>query len=221
MKNPLPSGWRTLRRLLIANALLLVCLAHAALGQNLTGPVTDAANGEALAGVSLLLKGTTQGTVTDGEGKYALRLTNPATATVVVSFTRPGENAPPQPGFGARGPRYAADGISPLIAEIRRERRVELFMEGFRYADVRRWKQGRKLAVPTMGMRWDAAAAARYPGATVKTIADPVSKKTYIDVYAGTDWANPVFDESKHYLWPIPLNTLAQNPAIKQNPGWQ
>jgi hypothetical protein len=118
-------------------------------------------------------------------------------------------------------PRYTADGVSPIIAEIRRERRVELFMEGFRYADVRRWKQGKKLAVPTMGMRWDAAAVARYPGATVKTIVDPVSKKTYIDVYAGTDWANPVFDESKHYLWPIPLNTLAQNPAIKQNPGWQ
>lgn len=118
-------------------------------------------------------------------------------------------------------PRYTADGISPLIAEIRRERRVELFMEGFRYADVRRWKQGKKLAVPTMGMRWDDAAKARYPGALVKTIVDPVSKKTYIDVYQGTDWANPVFDESKHYLWPIPLNTLAQNPAIKQNPGWQ
>jgi len=118
-------------------------------------------------------------------------------------------------------PRYTADGISPIIAEIRRERRVELFMEGFRYADIRRWKQGRKLAVPTMGMRWDAAAVARYPRANVKTIVDPVSKKTYIDVYQGTDWANPVFDESKHYLWPIPLNTLAQNPAIKQNPGWQ
>lgn len=118
-------------------------------------------------------------------------------------------------------PRYTADGISPLIAEIRRERRVELFMEGFRYADVRRWKQGKKLAVPTMGMRWDDAAKARYPGALVKTIVDPVSKKTYIDVYQGTDWANPVFDESKHYLWPIPLNTLAQNPNIKQNPGWQ
>jgi starch-binding outer membrane protein, SusD/RagB family len=31
----------------------------------------------------------------------------------------------------------------------------------------------------------------------------------------------PVFDESKHYLWPIPLNVLSQNPNIGQNPGWQ
>jgi hypothetical protein len=117
-------------------------------------------------------------------------------------------------------PRYTADGISPLIAEIRRERRIELFMEGFRYNDLKRWKQGKKLLIPTMGIRWDAAAIARYPKANIKTAVDPVSKKTYIDVYQGTDWANPVFDEAKHYLWPIPLNTLAQNPAIKQNPGW-
>ncbi|MGA0560656.1 RagB/SusD family nutrient uptake outer membrane protein [Larkinella sp. VNQ87] len=117
-------------------------------------------------------------------------------------------------------PRYTADGVSPLIAEIRRERRVELFMEGFRYNDLKRWKQGKKLLIPTMGIRWDAAAIARYPKATVQTIVDPVSGQTYIDVYKGTDWANPVFDENKHYLWPIPLNTLAQNPEIKQNPGW-
>ena len=117
-------------------------------------------------------------------------------------------------------PRYVNDGVSPLIAEIRRERRVELFMEGFRYNDLRRWKQGKKLTIPTMGMRWDDAAKARYPGAVVKSSVDPVSGKTYIDVYQGTDWANPVFDENKHYLWPIPLNILAQNPAIGQNPGW-
>ena len=117
-------------------------------------------------------------------------------------------------------PRYTADGITPIIAEIRRERRVELFMEGFRYNDLRRWKQGKKLLIPTLGMRWDAAAIARYPKANVQTSVDPVSKNTYVDVYKGTDWANPVFDEAKHYLWPIPLNNLAQNPGLKQNPGW-
>ncbi|WP_373331238.1 RagB/SusD family nutrient uptake outer membrane protein [Salmonirosea aquatica] len=118
-------------------------------------------------------------------------------------------------------PRYAGDGVSPLIQEIRRERRIELFMEGQRYPDLMRWKQGKKLTVPAMGILWDAAAIARYPKALVKSKKDPVSGKTYIDVYQGTDFAVPVFDEAKHYLWPIPLNTLAQNPKIKQNPGWQ
>jgi hypothetical protein len=72
-----------------------------------------------------------------------------------------------------------------------------------------------------MGIRWSADAQARFKGTNMKTSIDPVSGKEYIDVYKGTDWANPVFDESKHYLWPIPLNSLAQNPAIKQNPGWE
>lgn len=117
-------------------------------------------------------------------------------------------------------PRYVVDGVSPLIAEIRRERRVELFMEGLRYDDLKRWKQGSKLRKPTLGIQWNETNKKRFAGAIVQTSVDPATGKTYIDVYKGTDWANPVFDESKHYYWPIPLNILAQNPKIKQNPGW-
>jgi len=117
-------------------------------------------------------------------------------------------------------PRYADDGISPLLVEIRRERRIELFLEGHRYNDLRRWGQGSKLEEPTLGIRWNDAAAQRYEGAEVQTAQDPVSGNTYIDVYQGTDWADPVFDESRHYLWPIPLSVLSQNPDIGQNPGW-
>lgn len=116
-------------------------------------------------------------------------------------------------------PKYAADGISSLLVEIRRERRIELFSEGFRYDDLRRWKQGKKLEKPAYGILWDAAAIARYKGAKVKfkVLADG---KPYIDVFQGTNWATPVFDESKHYLWPIPLSSLGQNPNLGQNPGW-
>lgn len=117
-------------------------------------------------------------------------------------------------------PRYAGDGVSALIVEIRRERRIELFMEGHRYNDLRRWKQGKKLEEPDLGMRWNDAAMRRYEGADVGTTTDLASGNAYIDVYQGTDWANPIFDEGKHYLWPIPLSALAQNPNIEQNPGW-
>jgi hypothetical protein len=27
----------------------------------------------------------------------------------------------------------------------------------------------------------------------------------YLEVYKGTDFETPVFDEAKHYLWPIPF----------------
>ena len=113
-----------------------------------------------------------------------------------------------------------SDGISPILAEIRRERRVELFNEGFRYDDLRRWKQGKKLEKKSLGLAMNSAAKERYSGFNVKLYTDPDNGKEYLDPYAGSDFAQPVFDESKHYLWPIPLNSLAQNPEIKQNPGW-
>jgi hypothetical protein len=28
------------------------------------------------------------------------------------------------------------------------------------------------------------------------------------------------FDPSKDYLWPLPINEIALNPSMKQNPGW-
>jgi hypothetical protein len=118
-------------------------------------------------------------------------------------------------------PRYVADGISPILAEIRRERRVELFNEGFRYDDLRRWKQGKKLTKKSLGLAMNPAAKTRYAGTVVRTYFDAERGKEYLEPYAGTDFENPVFDENKHYLWPIPLNSLAQNPNIKQNPGWE
>ncbi|MEQ9287082.1 MAG: RagB/SusD family nutrient uptake outer membrane protein [Cyclobacteriaceae bacterium] len=115
-------------------------------------------------------------------------------------------------------PRYASDGISAIVVEVRRERRIELFLEGHRYHDLRRWKQGKYLAMSDYGMLWDAAAEARYPGANVETTM--IDGKPYIDVRKGTDW-EPEFNDAKHYLWPIPTNVISQNPNIAQNPGWQ
>jgi hypothetical protein len=77
-------------------------------------------------------------------------------------------------------------------------------------------------------MRWDAANKARFDAENKVTVqssavphvitGEPVE---YLDIYKGTDYATPVFDEAKHYLWPIPLNVISQNPNLGQNPGWQ
>ncbi len=118
-------------------------------------------------------------------------------------------------------PRYASWGVSSLIIEIRRERRVELFMQGFRYDDLRRWKLGKELEQKSMGMRWDEANQTRFDPtkkSTVKT--SLIDGIPYLEPYKGTDYENPVFDEGKHYLWPIPINSISQNPALGQNPGW-
>ncbi len=120
-------------------------------------------------------------------------------------------------------PRYAFDGVSPLIVEIRRERRVELFGEGFRYDDIRRWKQGAKFRTKDYGMRWDEANRTRFDPKGVVTLKYEVLPGTgieYISPNKGGDFENPVF-EDKHYLWPIPVSARSQNPALGQNPGWE
>ena len=58
------------------------------------------------------------------------------------------------------------------------------------------------------------------PDGLVTVGSSTVNGVEYLDVYKGTDYETPVFDESKHYLWPLPLNALSQNPALGQNPGW-
>ncbi|MDR2915277.1 MAG: RagB/SusD family nutrient uptake outer membrane protein, partial [Tannerella sp.] len=50
-------------------------------------------------------------------------------------------------------PKYAGEGISSLLVEIRRERRVELSFENSRYHDLMRWKKGVYLTKPVLGMR--------------------------------------------------------------------
>lgn len=119
-------------------------------------------------------------------------------------------------------PRY--EDISPLITEIRRERRIELVGEGFRYNDLIRWKWGKLLENPDLGIRWNDEAQERYSGTNLKssTIEDPITgeMKEYIDPAKGTTYETPVFNEAKHYLWPIPLSILSQNTNISQNPGW-
>lgn len=118
-------------------------------------------------------------------------------------------------------PRYASDGVSALISEIRRERRVELFMEGFRYDDLRRWKQGKKFAQSDLGIRWDDNYKNRIdPDGVVTVKTKMVDGVPYLAPYVGTDWADPVFDENKNYLWPIPLSAISQNPNLEQTPGW-
>ena len=119
-------------------------------------------------------------------------------------------------------PRYVNDGVSPLIAEIRRERRVELYSEGFRYDDLRRWKQGHKLNSPDLGIRWDQDMRETIDPEGQLDVSFELDAETgnlYISPNKENDLSNPVFEE-KHYLWPIPVSARSENPALGQNPGW-
>ena len=109
-------------------------------------------------------------------------------------------------------PDYGTD-ISPLLQEIRRERRIELAGEGFRWNDLCRWKAGELLENPmtyvgkkvTTGTRADEGYAIVY------------SSYTNSDLSIG---ANSRQWDDKMYLLPIPTNELQLNPELEQNPGW-
>lgn len=119
-------------------------------------------------------------------------------------------------------PLYTSWHSDPLIVEIRRERRVEMFMEAQRYPDLKRWKWGKMLEWKDYGMRWDEANRTRVdPDGKVTVQTGLVDGVEYLEIYKGTDYENPVFEEPKHYLWPIPISAISQNPAIGQNPGWE
>jgi TonB-linked SusC/RagA family outer membrane protein len=67
--------------------LLVLLLASApAVAQTVSGRVTDSANGTALPGVSVLIKGTSTGSTTDTDGRYSLNVPDPSNSVLVFSF---------------------------------------------------------------------------------------------------------------------------------------
>lgn len=106
--------------------------------------------------------------------------------------------------------------VPVLLDEIRRERRVELAIEGLRFDDLVRWKAGKLLNKPVMGMKF---VQKQYPKA-VPGSSIFLNDKGYIMPYGKSLPAGRTFDESKNYFLPLPLDELSLNTNLKQNPGW-
>jgi starch-binding outer membrane protein, SusD/RagB family len=95
--------------------------------------------------------------------------------------------------------------------EIRRERRVELALEGFRYWDLIRWKTAEiELPKTVLGNYY----FANEFGTGVTPIVD---ENKFIILQRST---NRSFDPTRDYLWPLPINELGLNPKLQQNPNW-
>ena len=135
---------------------------------------------------------------------------------------------------------------SPVILEVRRERAIELILEGFRMNDLKRWACGSDWqTVP-----WD--------GVYIPGLDRPIDLNGdgTVDLYVTTDAdyqkngqyksvamilnkeqkAVQVADDpaggyvlgyelprkwnDNMYLYPVPENVILKSPALKQNPGW-
>lgn len=97
-------------------------------------------------------------------------------------------------------------GQEKLRELLRRERRVELAMEGLRWFDICRWKIGEQVL------------NGKVYGCLLGTV-DPVTgalsltnERIFVE--------NRKFDSAKHYLWPIPQTVIDATPAIVQNPHY-
>lgn len=94
--------------------------------------------------------------------------------------------------------------------EIRRERNIELFFEGFRVDDLKRWKTAEtELPMDILGITWT--------GTRWQTRIPSLSSQIVNGVYrieTGRKW------DEKNYLLPIPSQQIQLNPNLTQNPGW-
>lgn len=111
--------------------------------------------------------------------------------------------------------------------EIRRERTIELALEGYRYDDLRRWKTA-EIEIPQairgikiVGSQWG----------TDPIIVSGVDKNQYSqEAFQSRADANGFiiaepaegrnFDPAKHYLRPLPTKEIMINEKLEQNPKW-
>lgn len=123
--------------------------------------------------------------------------------------------------------------VTPIIWEIRRERRVELAYEGLRFNDLRRWG---KLEYADMTKNKKLNMGAWINKADYPENAEALAKITLCDengniVTGNEGYIMPITEVAKmrvmadkDYLYPIPVDqiTMYENHGFKltQNPGW-
>lgn len=127
--------------------------------------------------------------------------------------------------------------VSPLLREIRRERRVELAFENHRYEDLMRWKAGNLLTVPLRGTKFTSDMQKLYDGTHNNRTDGGVAVKVTLnkDIFVDDDGFIICYPKSPYkktikgvlpwsdyrYLWPIPAEEIRLNSNLKQNAGWE
>ena len=95
--------------------------------------------------------------------------------------------------------------------EIRRERTIELFHEGFRIDDLKRWATAQtEMPQDILGIMWT--------GTQFQTLWSTDAQPRDANGVRIMQ-TNRVFDK-KHYLYPLPSDQRQLNPSLGQNEGW-
>lgn len=150
-------------------------------------------------------------------------------------------NSNPDPVLSAQYPLVSGSNKG-VILEIRRERRIEMVMEGLRYDDLMRWKAGHLFIPQFMGVYFPGEGGYDLDGDNKNDIYLYTGNKPSIVVLAGATAiklnsalylsngtsGNIVvntekvksWNEERDYLAPIPNSALVINPNLEQNPYW-
>ncbi len=142
---------------------------------------------------------------------------------------------------------YFPNITDPVILEVRRDRGIELALEGFRFYDIIRWKRGDLMTTTWNGMYVTAlntlmdlnedgvndvlffkgTAPAQIPGVvfvnvspTINNVPNP--QRLSNDNFGEVTWLTtvPRTWAERNYYYPIPEPDRTANPNLAQNPGW-
>ncbi|MCQ0112743.1 RagB/SusD family nutrient uptake outer membrane protein [Zhouia amylolytica] len=118
-------------------------------------------------------------------------------------------------------PNKLFPGVSDIINEIRRERRVELALEGKRFDDLMRWRAhdliiGKRLVgFKIQGSDLEEEFADLIGNSIL------VNDQGYIDPYMNVIPSGYGFNKDRDYLSPIPTEQIVLSEGtLEQNPGW-
>lgn len=104
--------------------------------------------------------------------------------------------------------------LSPLMNEIRRERKIELVFENLRWDDIARWAAADELIV---GKRPKGTKGSQF----ANTPSFPVDENGFLDPFKARLPSGYGFKLDRDYLNPIPMSEITLNPQLIQNPGWE
>lgn len=148
-------------------------------------------------------------------------------------------NSSPDPFLASLYPRV--DGTNKgIILEIRRERRIEMFLEGLRWDDILRWKEGQLFSKQLKGAYFPGTGDYDLDGnGSIDLVIysgdkpSMVAGRQYMDISdmhlsnglaGGEIVVNPhikrIWNEERDYFYPIPLQELQLNLNLVQNPIW-
>ncbi|GHV10425.1 hypothetical protein FACS1894162_4410 [Bacteroidia bacterium] len=180
------------------------------------------------------------GTLTQDDLNKSIKLLRDRVGMPNMDLAAANTNPDPYLSAPATGYPQVSGANKGIILEIRRERAIELVVEGFRYWDIMRWKEGKTFEQPFLGFYIPAPGVYNLDGqggndvcfwtgtrpAAFVPLFMEIGKEI---VFTEQDHGNVIMHsqlprewrEDRDYLYPIPIQERSlTHGALTQNPGW-